>query len=115
MTKLTVKSSTIFVSTGDTTQVYHSLSEMPQSLRARLERSTSGANSATILIADKRGREELAHAVRQQPAHTPHRPAKAVHSIRHHKRASSLRTWLELFIPIALGAVLWFLLRAHLL
>jgi hypothetical protein len=36
-------------------------------LRTRLLKSTNGANSATILIADRRGRKEIAKAMRHLP------------------------------------------------
>ncbi len=40
---------------------------MPAGLRTRLLKSTNGANSATILIADRRGRQEIAKAMRNMP------------------------------------------------
>jgi hypothetical protein len=41
--------------------------EVPEGLRTRLLKSTNGANSATILIADRRGRQEIAKAMRHLP------------------------------------------------
>jgi hypothetical protein len=41
--------------------------EVPAGLRTRLLKSTNGANSATILIADRRGRQEIARAMRNMP------------------------------------------------
>ena len=67
MERLTVKTSTIFVSVGDETRVYRSMGEVPAGLRRKLEKSTTGMNAATILIADKRGREEIVRAVRGLP------------------------------------------------
>lgn len=61
--RLTQKCSTIFISVGEHTQVYHSLEEVPPALRQRLMESTRGLNSATILIADRRGREEILRAL----------------------------------------------------
>lgn len=37
-------------------------------LRKRLEQSTSGMNSATILIADRNGREELLRSIQGLPS-----------------------------------------------
>src|ERR1039457_7582333 len=48
-------------------QVYRSVDEVPAGLRTRLLKSTNGVNSATILIADRRGRKEIAKAMRHMP------------------------------------------------
>jgi hypothetical protein len=52
--------------------------EVPQSLRKRLLKYTSGMNSATILIADRRGKEELAKAIRRLPGNSQQRLMDAV-------------------------------------
>jgi len=62
------QTSTVLISTGDTEGVYRSVDEVPAPLRSRLLKSTAGANSATILIADRKGREEIARAMREAPA-----------------------------------------------
>ena len=67
MNHTTVKSSTIFVAEGGKTQVFRSLDEMPADLRRRLEKSTNGIHSATILIADRRGRDEISRALNGLP------------------------------------------------
>lgn len=63
-----VRTSTVLISSGRTAAVYRSVREVPDALRKKLLRSTSGLNAATILIADRRGREELAKAIRRLPA-----------------------------------------------
>jgi hypothetical protein len=63
-----VKSSTILISAGETQNVYRSVEEVPDSLKRQLLRSTSGLNSATIVIADREGRKEIAKAIRNLPA-----------------------------------------------
>jgi len=68
MDSVTVKSSTIFISIGKRTRIYHSVDDVPPVLRKRLEQSTSGMNSATILIADRNGREELVRAIQGLPS-----------------------------------------------
>jgi hypothetical protein len=68
MQRVTLKSSTIFISKGDRTRVYRSVGEIPQGLRKELEESTNGFNSATILIADRRGREEVRRALKGMPS-----------------------------------------------
>jgi hypothetical protein len=62
-----MKTSTILISAGRIDAVYRSVSEVPQHLRKRLLKCTSGINSATVLIADRRGKEELAKAIRRLP------------------------------------------------
>jgi hypothetical protein len=62
-----MKTSTILISVGRTDAVYRSVDDVPQPLRKRLLRSTSGMNARTILIADPKGKEELAKAIRRLP------------------------------------------------
>ncbi|MEO8593115.1 MAG: hypothetical protein ABI759_07330 [Candidatus Solibacter sp.] len=61
------QTSTVLISTSGSEQVYRSVEEVPAGLRTRLLKSTNGANSATILIADRRGRQEIAKAMRNLP------------------------------------------------
>ena len=63
-----VKTASILISSGDAQGVYRSVEELPEPLRAKFTVATQGINSATILIADKRGREEIARALRKLPA-----------------------------------------------
>lgn len=121
MTRLTTRSSTIFIGIGDETRVYRSVDQVPPALRRKLRESTRSMNSATILIADKRGREELVRALQgratdvqcrlaslrseapaEQPAPAPPRSTFA-----------ALRRWLELLLPMAVGASLWFFIDSH--
>jgi hypothetical protein len=82
MDRLTVKRSTVFVAVGKKTRVFRSVEEVPRDLRKRLEESTSGMNSATILIADRRGRAELARAIRGLPSTVESRLANNLRSQR---------------------------------
>ena len=59
----TIQTSTIYVSVGNKLRVYKSVDEIPPDVRKKLEQSTTGANSVSILIADDRGREEIARAI----------------------------------------------------
>ena len=63
-----MKSSTILISAGETDAVYRSVKEVPPPLRRKLLKSTNGLNSATILIADRRGREEITRAIQNLPS-----------------------------------------------
>ena len=118
MQKFTLKTSTIFIAKGRKTRVYRSVNEVPRRLRQELEESTNGFNSATILIADRRGREEIVRALHglpsalrsrlapslkkdAAPAATPI-PAAArplVHFLR--------RNWMQIALPGAVGLAVW--------
>ena len=122
MTRLTTRSSTIFIATGEQTRVYRSVYEIPLELRRRLRESTRSMNSATILIADKRGREELVRALQGRASDVPCRFAQTLRSrqaaeqppIAPKRNAfSSWRRWLELLLPMAVGASLWFFVDSH--
>jgi hypothetical protein len=71
--------------------VYRSVDEVPVRLRTKLLKSTNGANSATILIADRRGRKQIAKAMRHLPAHAQRR---LLSSILNGGATSSLALWL---------------------
>lgn len=114
MTRLTAKSSTIFITNGERTSVYRSLGDVPPELRRKLQQSTQGINSATILIADKRGREELVRALQGHRSDVHCRLADTIRAKERSERSRvsgrapfSLRTWLELLLPVAIGASLW--------
>jgi hypothetical protein len=59
MEQLVHRVSTIVVGESNRTRIYHSLEELPKDLRKQMERSMSSESSATLLIADERGREEI--------------------------------------------------------
>jgi hypothetical protein len=54
------------------------MDEVPRPWRTKLLESTSSANSATILIADRRGREELARVMRSLGASGTARQRRAM-------------------------------------
>ena len=121
MALVTTKSSTIFIGTIDSTKVYHSVGDVPGPLRRRLHETTQSPTSATILIADKRGREELIRALQGEPSNVQCRLAETIR-IRQLEKAAlqkqqasrkATRRWLELLLPVAIGASLWFLVDAH--
>jgi hypothetical protein len=61
------QTSTVMISSGGRDLVYRSVEEVPVRLRTKLLKFTNGRNSATILIADRRGRREVAKAMRNLP------------------------------------------------
>ena len=61
------QTSTVLISTDGADLVYRSVDEVPDNLRSRLLKSTNSPNSATILIADRKGRRAIAKAMRSLP------------------------------------------------
>jgi hypothetical protein len=100
-----VKTSTILISAGEMQNVYRSVEEVPDSLKRQLLQSTSGLNSATIVIADREGRKEIAKAIRNLPAseNQPEpRPAKV--------RPTVLNV-VGVVLLVAAAALIWFIFR----
>ena len=125
MSRVTLKSSTIFISVGNRTEVYRSVAEVPPSLRKKLEQSTNGINSATILIADRKGKEEIVRAIRGLPSNlrsklsTSLREEAAPQAERKITRipwakwglkwALVWQDWAEFLLPATVAAVVWML------
>ena len=116
MHRMTVKTSTIFISKGARTRVYRSVSEIPKRLRQELEESTNGFNSATILIADRRGRKEILRALQGLPSAlrtrlaaslTPSQDPAAGPKTSRPLARFLRRNWPELLLPGAVGLLLW--------
>src|SRR5512142_2531592 len=116
MHRVTVKTSTIFIAKGGRTRVYRSVSEIPQRLRRELEESTNGFNSATILIADRRGRKEILRVLQGLPSALRTRLAASMAPTEDQATAPKTirplarflrRNWPELLLPGAVGLLLW--------
>ncbi len=58
----TIKTSAILIADGRRTAVYRTVDEVPEDLRAKLAESTTGENAGAVLIADRRGAQELVRA-----------------------------------------------------
>lgn len=112
MNRVTIKTSTIFITKGSRTQVYRSVHEVPQELRKELEESTNSFNSATILIADRRGREEILRALNGLPSSLRTRLASSLTSPDPGKEPTPparfvRRNWVEILLPGAVGLIVW--------
>lgn len=116
MHRVTIKTSTIFIAKGGRTRVYQSVDEVPAKLRRQLEESTNGFNSATILIADRRGRAEIVRALNGLPSGLRSRlatslapKAKAAENAKTTLSALGFlrRNWAEILLPGAVGVIVW--------
>jgi hypothetical protein len=54
-----VKTSVVLISAGEENVFYDSVQDVPEGLRKQLLESTASANSGTIVIADRAGKEQL--------------------------------------------------------
>jgi hypothetical protein len=98
------QTSTVLISADGADLVYRSVEEVPSALRTRLLKCTNGSNSATILIADRRGRKEIARAMRK-PSGPGQR--RLVHTALRTAPLSQPRAWLYIHRwKIAWGALL---------
>ncbi len=94
------RTSSVLISAGGSEMVYRSVDEVPAPLRSKLLRSTNGANSATILIADRRGRKEITRAMRKLPGPAQRR---LMHSVLGAEASSTVLEWLT---PLRRRAIL---------
>ena len=100
-----VKTSTILISSGEKQNVYRSVEEVPDSLKQQLVKSTSGLNSATIVIADREGRKEIAKAIRNLPAsENPAEPSPK-------KLRPTLLHGIGIVLLFAAAVLIWFIFR----
>jgi hypothetical protein len=98
-----LKTSTILISANNTDAVYRSLKEVPEPLRKKLLRSTNSLNAQTILIADRRGRQEIERAMRKLPGAPVARPVLKITAIQ----------VIGFLLSGATGLLAWLILTHH--
>ena len=107
----TVKTSAILIADGRRTAVYRTVEEIPPELRRKLAESTAGSNAATVLIADRRGAQELLRAniralIEERIAAAPRFRALVRGDVL--RAARFLRAhWLGFTVPVAAALALW--------
>jgi hypothetical protein len=125
--RVTVKTSTIFIAKGGKTRVFRSVEEVPPRLRRELEESTNSFNSATILIADRRGREEIVRALNGMPSSLRTRLASSLSPRKDAETEAPReapqfgsraivffkRNWVEILLPGAVGLIVWLAFNLH--
>ena len=121
MALLTAKRSTIFIADAKGIQVFNSVSEVPLPLRRKLQETTRSTNSATILIADRQGREELVRALQGAPSSVQcrlaetlrakqARPAQEIPTVRRLKLPT---LWIAAVFVLIVCASIWLALQMH--
>lgn len=89
------QTSSVLIVTQGAELVYRSMDEVPHTLRTKLLKSTNGTNSATILIADRRGREEIARVMRSLGRTSRTVPRRApLHALLAGRNEPAPRRWL---------------------
>ena len=106
---MTLKTSTIFISVGEKTRVYRSVDDVPPKLRRKLSESTNGMNSATILIADRNGREELMKAIQGRPSQLQSRNTRDTQAPAEPEDSIARRYWPQIIAVSVLGLSMWLL------
>ncbi len=71
-----VKTSVVMISSAGEEGFYRSVQDVPEPLRARLIAVTNSANSGTIVIADRAGKEQINHAMTRREASREYSPNK---------------------------------------
>ena len=119
MPRVTLKSSTIFISVGNKTEVFRSVDDVPPPLRKKLEQSTNSINSATILIADRKGKEEIVRAIRGLPSSLRSRLSASLRQEARQDSSKVLKRWIvrcqdwaEILLPAVIGVAVWLLFTA---
>ena len=63
-----IKTSAVLIDVGEERVFYRSVQEVPEPLRTRLMATTTSANSGTIVIADRAGKEQLTQVMARREA-----------------------------------------------
>ncbi len=106
-----MKTSTILISAGEVESVYRSVEDVPEALKSQLLRSTNGLNSATIVIADRQGRKEIAKAIRNLPAAAVKDKPSAATESPETKLRVALRRVIGAVLLVLAAAAVWFIFR----
>ena len=108
-TSVVMKTSSVLIAAGGGCQLYKSVSDVPAGLRKTLQETTNSRNSATILIADRRGKEEIAKAL-ERIAEAPPAPAPVPAQP---QPAFSWRNWAGAAVVLFGGLVAWLICTRH--
>ena len=119
MTRVTFKTSTVFVAEGNSTVVYRSLEDVPEDVRQRIEAHTSDGNGLSLVFADRKGREEILRSFRENDQLTPEERRLAAERMAEmmvdgeilSQPKSRWVTWAQFILPVAVAVIVWTILR----
>ncbi len=105
----TVRTSVILIGVDDHVETYASLDDIPADLRRKVRESTAGDGAATILIADRKGRDALLRSLqkRLQARRQCDRPQSLKAPLR--RPGAWLGTWGAILLTGAAGLTVWLL------
>ena len=87
-----MKTSAVMIAAAGEQGFYRSVQEVPEPLRTQLLAITTSANSGTIVIADRAGKEQITHVIGRRDSITRARTPGAVPAVAAHK------SWLNPFL-----------------
>ncbi len=93
-----LKTSAVLIASDAMHAVFPSLRDVPEPMRRIVMESTSGRNSGTILIADRRGKQELERAARFERVPNPVQVSECV-------PADGWRRWWPAMVALAVTGV----------
>lgn len=99
-----IKTSAVLIAEGGERSFYRSVQEVPEPMRTRLIESTNSANSGTIVIADRAGKQQISRAMQRKMvsgANSSTSPVVAPGS-----RRLTWLAWMALAFVLTTGAVL---------
>lgn len=91
----TVRTSVILVAVDDRIEAYSSIEDLPVELREKLIESTSGNDAATLVIADRKGRDAVLRSLGKRIV------------ARRRVPGGWLRTWGAILLSGAAGLAVW--------
>ena len=98
-----IKTSAVMIAAAGEQGFYRSVQEVPEPLRTQLLETTSSANSGTIVIADRAGKEQITQVMaRREQRSTPEPQAR---------RGQPNRVWLLMIgalLILAAATLIWF-------
>jgi len=72
-----MKTSSVMITSGDEPAFYRSVQDVPEPLRSQLIESTQSANSGTIVIADRAGKDQITQVIARRENAKHRRSLKA--------------------------------------